>query len=717
MRWVLGNIAIMAMFVLPSAASGYELNAIVVGNASYASQPLDTPIADADVIGQTLEELGFSVDLYHDVTTAQFPQLLEHIGGRMGAADVSVFYFAGHGLHYQGENLLLPVDTDLSDSQSILANAVRLSDLLEAVTTQGSGLKIVILDACRNEVTGEGGLQSGFTLVEAPQGELVIAFSTAAGNVAYDSVGGGNSPYAAALTNALLQANSDVYDVFRSVRRAVRSSTGGRQIPWIAGSVEREFIFREGEALPARETREVDAAVVTTFEGTPVTVDDVLWYYLQNSIDPQDFVQFASVFPDSPHSLEAQERKEFLLVQLEQKRATRGDGVGLSPEAVVSEIEPSIPVAADDETGRTSILLDQSGSYVMRDTFRIWPLELPESGPLGLAAHATACDEEAADPVDPQKLSPGLSEATVNLRRALRACAYDLAREPENPRLLFQFGRVLEIANRSEWANAYYARAAELGYSAAMVNLGYNFRVGRGVERNPQRALDLTIQAANLGNLRARTNVGTAFQTGTGVEADPEEGILWLRLAASLGWPHAANALGDAYRTGLGVEQDLTEAFALYLSAAGQGQTTAMANLGRAYLDGAGTERDLEAGLEWLEQAIALGNGFAPVYLGQFYLQGGVGIPAQPARAAELFAMATDRGNAQGYRELARGYLEGSFPGGVDPALAYRNALFAQAGQVRGADELAATAAALLSESERAEIEADVNDFISQNGL
>ena len=696
-----------------SAQSNFK--AVVIGNTSYEGAPLVNAMNDATLVAQTLEEVGFAVELYHDVTSSQMPSLQERVDG-LSDADVSVLYFAGHGLQYQGDNLILTTDTDVTDSASIIENSARLSDIIRRMASGAKGLRLVILDACREDITpgGQSDFSPGFSLTEAPEGEVLIAFSTGSGELAYDGVGGTNSPYTSALANAFLRSNADVYDIFRFVRRSVRSSTGGRQIPWITGSVESEYVFRKETPLPQVQATDASTAPVVTTAGETLSVDAVLWYYLRDSIDPEDFRRFVTSFPDSLFADEAKVRQEELTSGLVQTAELRSPGGDLSPQAIVSELAPT---PSPDSEGRRSVLLDQSGSYVMRPSFRTWPLTLPSSTPAGIAATATACDEEAADPFDPQKLSPGLSADTVNVRRALRACGFDLAGDPNNPRLLFQFGRVLDIAGRFEWANAYYSAAVERGYGAAMVNLGYNFRRGRGVERSMENALTLYKEGAELGNVRARTNIGDIYLYGRGVEAQPEEGILWLRLAASLGWPAAVNALGDAYRQGLGAEKDDATALELYRSAAEAGQTTAMANLGVAYLRGNGVEQDVAAGLSWLDRAIELGNGFAPVYSGQFFSKGGGGVAADPARAEELIRLGARRGNRVAYRELARGYLEGAFPGGRDPVEAYRNALFAVEARVRKSEQFRDQAAADLDVETRARIAAEVEAFIRSNGI
>ena len=693
--------------------------AIVIGNSDYVGAELSNPRNDAALMAQTLRELGFEVSLYLDVTTAQTPLLTDKITEKLSKADVGVFYFAGHGLQYNGENLLLPVDTDLTSVAGISKSGTPLSLLLRSVMQGGTGIKIIILDACRNPLvkSGDKELKSGFSFVEAPAGEVLIAFSTGAGEVAFDSSGGQNSPYTAALANALQETGSDIYDVFRSVRRAVRAGTGGQQIPWITGSIESDYVFRPGvrsvEVAPLAST---DPGQIKTASGEVLSIDRVLWEYLQSSADPDDFARFSEVFPESPYAEKAKEREQIQVAEADTARETlTRDGVSLSTDAIAKEVDSTL-ADTPERAARTSVLLDQSGSYVMRDSFRTWPLQLPVTE-AGLGSSATACDEEAADPVDPDKLSPGVSESSIDIRRALRACAFNLAKDPENPRLLFQFARVLDIARRHDWANAYYDRAVDLSYSAAMVNRGFNARMGRGQEVDQSLAVTLYRRAASVGNPRARTNLGSAYLKGEGVDKNEEEGVLWLRLAASMGWPHAVNALGDAYRTGSGVEMDSVEAVSLYRSAAEQGQTTAMANLGQAYLEGNGVDKDVPVGLSWLDRSLGLGNGFAPVFSGRFYLKGDGAISADPAKAKTLFEAAIRRGNPAGYMELTKAYDQGQFPEGENLNEAYRNALFAQAGKIKKADELVEKISKKLALADQAAIKAEVDTFLKLNGL
>ncbi|PUB17571.1 caspase family protein [Yoonia sediminilitoris] len=695
----------MILSVLPAQLAAQTKAAVVIGNARYEGAPLDNPRNDAGLLAATLTELGFDVSLYYDVTKAQVPLLKEKVAATLATADIGILYYAGHGLQYQDQNLLMPVDADLTSVAGISEAGITLSDMLATVTTSETGVKIVILDACRNALVPDesADLKPGFSFEEAPRGEVLIAFSTGAGEVAYDSTGGTNSPYTTALTNALQQTDADIYDTFRAVRGSVRSATGGKQIPWITGSIENDYVFRP---------RIIDVVAPDGSNAPPI--DEVLWEFLQTSIDQRDVELFLQTFPNSRFADEAAALQTIQLAQVDGETLSR-DGVDLSAQSIARDVEAD-PTTAPDQGGRQKPILDQSGAYVLRDSFRIWPLELPQTQ-TGLSAIATQCDEEAADPVDPNKLSPGVSAGVMDIRRALRACAFELADDPDNPRLLFQFARTLDQARRFEWANAFYDQAIAKGYSAAMVNRGFNARLGRGGERDLDLSSALYRRAALVGNPRARTNLGNAYLNGRGVEKNLDEGVLWLRLAASMGWPHATNALADVYWSGRGLTQDRAEAVSLYRSAAEQGQTTAMANLGRAYVQGEGVARDTALGLSLLEQSMGLGNGFAPLHAGRFYLNGNDDVAANPDRARDMFLAATRRGARAGYIELARGYERGVFEGGIDLEAALRNALFAKAGRHRRADEVLERIIPQLDPDRVVAIENEVRQFLAQNGL
>lgn len=85
----------------------------------------------------------------------------------------------------------------------------------------------------------------------------------------------------------------------------------------------------------------------------------------------------------------------------------------------------------------------------------------------------TACDREAGHPDDPHKVGPGVRTAEVNLVAAIAACSADLAKDPQNPRLLYQLARALTYAGRVEEALPIIEKSAAAKYPQALFVTGY----------------------------------------------------------------------------------------------------------------------------------------------------------------------------------------------------------------------------------------------------
>ena len=67
-----------------------------------------------------------------------------------GQNTVAMVYYAGHGVQLAGENYLVPVDAKISSPNELVSNSVRLVDVMATLESIPSRLRIVLLDACRN---------------------------------------------------------------------------------------------------------------------------------------------------------------------------------------------------------------------------------------------------------------------------------------------------------------------------------------------------------------------------------------------------------------------------------------------------------------------------------------------------------------------------------------------------------------------------------------
>src|SRR5258707_14399142 len=163
------------------------------------------------------------------------------IAGR-GANTVAMVYYAGHGVQLAGENYLIPVDARISSEPDLIDGSVRLVDVMATLEAIPSRMRIVILDACRNNPfpsLNEAG--RGLAIVDAPNGSIV-GYSTAPGTEALDGVGN-HSPYTDAFLRLAHEKNVPIEQLFKRVRLEVNNTTDGRQTPWESSSLTSDFYF------------------------------------------------------------------------------------------------------------------------------------------------------------------------------------------------------------------------------------------------------------------------------------------------------------------------------------------------------------------------------------------------------------------------------------------------------------------------------------------
>lgn len=232
-------------------------HALIIGNSAYQQTgwQLANPAHDARLMADTLGRVGFAVDLLIDGTEDQMEQAFAAHGARLKAAGpdaIGLIYYAGHGVQSQGLNYLVPVDANARSEQDIWRQAPRLGDALRYVEHAGNAVNFVILDACRNNPLPSATRSTGGGLAEVkPARGLLISYSTAPGYVAYDGEGG-NSTFALALADTILQQGLIAEQVFKRVADRVNQSTQGLQTPFYnSGLTGADFCFAGCSGGPA----------------------------------------------------------------------------------------------------------------------------------------------------------------------------------------------------------------------------------------------------------------------------------------------------------------------------------------------------------------------------------------------------------------------------------------------------------------------------------
>jgi hypothetical protein len=250
MRCLTGVIlAALAWSCCSAPAFAEKRIALVVGNSAYQNiTRLDNPKNDALLIADTLGGLGFTLiggGAQTDLDKAALDLAIQNFGRQIQGADVTLFYYAGHGVQVSGSNYLVPVNANPTREADVDFQMVDVNLVLRQMQGSGTRLNMVILDACRNNPFGARGLRSaegGLAQLRAPEGTL-ISYATQPGSVAQDGVDG-HSPYTRALAATVVQAGLDIFQTFNQVGLVVKRTTGGAQQPWVSSSpIDGTFYF------------------------------------------------------------------------------------------------------------------------------------------------------------------------------------------------------------------------------------------------------------------------------------------------------------------------------------------------------------------------------------------------------------------------------------------------------------------------------------------
>ena len=453
-------LAVLASVVLavPAVVFADGRVALVVGNSTYANiGRLPNPENDAADISSALRRLGFEVTTEFDADRVELTEALRAFTRRSAGADVSLVFYAGHGIEMDGVNYLVPVDARLERDVDVRYETVTLEDLL--ASTLGASLRLVILDACRNNPLARSmqrtvarrsvsGGSFGNLSDELLGDETLVAYAAAAGTTAADGRGR-NSPYTAALLSHLEQP-LEIGLLFRRVRAQVLSSTNGQQRPHEYQSLVREHYL--------------GGAPATAAVSTPATTAPA---------------------PDvAPVDVERLDVPELRLL------AQRGDA--RAQTAIGQRYEAGRGVEADYVTAMSWYQKAAQQGDARAQAF------------LGfMYSHGRGVMQDHADAV----------------RWYRRSAEQGNALGQNNLGVMYRDGRGVErdYGEAVRW----FRRSAEQGGVRGQTNLGRMYSTGRGVSRDDSEAVRWYRSAAGKGHATAQYNLGPfGFDATTGFAAD-----------------------------------------------------------------------------------------------------------------------------------------------------------------------------------------------------
>ena len=230
--------------------------ALVIGNSTYETVTvLPNPANDAKAMEEMLRRPGFEVVTAPNLSHNEMRQAISNFAGMVAAKGrdtVALVFYAGHGLQVDGENFLVPIDARIQREADVPMQAMRLGDVMNAFATVPSKMRIVMLDACRNnpfsEINKSGG--RGLAIVDAPSGSIV-SYSTSPGIGSAGRRRRATAPITAALFKVAREPALPIEQAFKRVRLLVQRGDQWQQTPWESSSLTSDFFFFPGDAMAA----------------------------------------------------------------------------------------------------------------------------------------------------------------------------------------------------------------------------------------------------------------------------------------------------------------------------------------------------------------------------------------------------------------------------------------------------------------------------------
>ena len=277
--------------------------ALVIGNSDYISSPLVNPINDARDFESKLRRLGFNENIVkvENLKKSNIGKTIREFTSKIQEGDEVVFFYAGHGIQLKGVNYLPAVDADIQSEDDVALNSINVAQLLDRLEEAKSGVKLIFLDACRNNPFARGFRSSerGLNRMgDAPSGTL-ISFATRPGSVAADGIGR-NGLYTSHLLKYIDTPGITIESLLKKVSSSVSVETNKKQEPWIEGSISGEFYFQaEITPVTSKNTENI----------SPINLDNEksLWKNIKDSLTAEPFFEYMKIYPNGIYFLMAQE--------------------------------------------------------------------------------------------------------------------------------------------------------------------------------------------------------------------------------------------------------------------------------------------------------------------------------------------------------------------------------------------------------------------------
>ena len=236
--------------------------ALVIGNDAYQKvDGLKNARNDARLMAATLQKAGFEVTQVNDLGRDGMWRNIDIFKGRINKGDEVVFYFAGHGLQINSNQLLLPIDISAVNDGQVQRDAVSLVEVQDAL--KDARFALLVIDACRDNPfpkTGGrsiGGSTRGLLPPEPVTGQIIV-MSAGRNQKALDIVPGepvANGLFTWELAQAIQAPGVEIRAALEQVKDRVddkAKSVGHEQRPGMVSDLRGNFYFFGPTTLQAQ---------------------------------------------------------------------------------------------------------------------------------------------------------------------------------------------------------------------------------------------------------------------------------------------------------------------------------------------------------------------------------------------------------------------------------------------------------------------------------
>jgi len=627
--------------------------ALLVGVKDYEHSKLaglNYPEADATVMAQLLKSHGYNVVLLCDSagkasadskpTRTNILKQLDRMLDQCKKEDTVLVGLAGHGVQFEVDrsSYFCPVDAHPLKPETL----VSLKLLYQKLDDSGAGVKLLLVDACRDDpLGGRGRGIDGDTAPKPPKGVAAL-FSCSGGERAFEHDKLRHGVFFHYVIEGLKgkAENADKEVTWDSLRAYVKKQVS-REVPLLMGGGAKQHPNEVGNLSG-------EPPVLVGGQVAAAAKPDGEW---------EEFIKVSMTIGHTRLFLEkhAQGRLDEW-----RRKAEAGDSncqVFLA-KCYQSGIRQTKDFAEATKWYRKSA--DQGNTYAMsqlgwmhfdgRGVSRDYEealkwfrksaeLRCPE-GVIGLGylfhkGKGVARDYDEAMKYYKQAVELGHAEGLAYLG--------DL--------YLYGEGVAKDYSEASKW----YRKGVEVGNASSMWLIGDMYRQGLGFGKDSTIAMQWYMKAANLGDADAMGRIAHMYVDGNGVSKDYEEALRWLRKAVEQDNAFAMFDLGSMYEQGLGVPKNTDEALKWYSKAVEQRHSMAANNIGMMCYDA----KDYEKAMRWFRTALEFDdkNGMALQNIAVLY-DDGLGVTQNSDEAIRLWRQAAGLGNKLAIAALRKRGIE-----------------------------------------------------------